>query len=174
MLGVGLAAVEIYMFASHDYKANARVLRPEDLTHFYWRMRTLRGLALAVADVAFAGLLWLSGTNRMFGIPVSTAERVEGVLKVLEQSRGKLAALGIVKNVVVRDEGLSAKGREYWRKEKVVMGEVMDEREVVEGVRSALEGRVRVGEVEEQAARYAEGIVAGIPTIGDGVGGFEV
>lgn len=108
----------------------------------------------------------------MFGVPVSTAERVEGVLKVMEQGRGKLAALGVVKNVVYRDEGLSERGRGYWRREKVVMGEVMDEREVVEGVRNALEGgRVKVEEVEREAGRYAEGIVGGIPKEGgDGVG----
>ena len=150
------------MFAAYDWKANARVLRPEELTHFYWYMRTVRGLALAVADIAFAGLLYLSSTNRMFGIPVSSAERLEGVLKTLEHSRGKLAALGIVKNSIVRDEGLSTKGKEYWRQEKVVMGEVMDEREVVEGVRNALENRVRVQDVEDEARKYADGILTGV------------
>ena len=86
--------------------------------------------------------------------------------KQLEQSRGKLVALGIVKNAIVRDEGLSEKGRGYWRREKMVMGEVMEEGEVVEGVRNALgggegggQGRVQIGRVEEEAGRYAEGIV---------------
>lgn len=64
-----------------------------------------------------------------------------------------------MKNAIVRDEGLSGKSREYWRKEKMVMGEVMEDGEVVEGVRNALSGRVQVGRVEEEARRYAEGIV---------------
>lgn len=160
------------MLGTYDHKTNARVLRPEDLTHFHWRVRTLRYLAFALADAAFAGLLYLSGTNRMFGMQVSSAERVEAVMKVMEQARGKMAALGIVKNVVVRDEGLAGRGREYWRREKVVMGEVMDEREVVEGVRNALEGgRVRVEEVERDAGRYAEGIYGGVEMRGDSLGG---
>ena len=123
-------------------------------------MRTARGIAIAAADCLFALLLYVSSTNRLFGLAVTNAERVESVLRTMEQSRGKLAALGIVTNAVVRDEGLSARGREYWRREKVVMGEVMDEREVVDGVRDALEkGRVSVQTVEEEARRYAEGIV---------------
>ncbi len=39
-----------------------------------------------------------------------------------------------------------------------MMGEVMDEREVVEGVRSALSDRIQVAKVEEEARMYAEGI----------------
>lgn len=154
-----MAVCEVYAFATHDWKANARVVRPEELGHFFWAMRTLRGIGIAGFDVLFAGLLYLSSTNRLFGQSVTNAERVESVLKMMEQTRGKLSALGIVKNVVARDEGLRGKGAEYWRREKVVMGEVMDEREVVEGVRDALEKRVRVQTVEEEAKRWAEGIV---------------
>lgn len=154
-----MAVWELYAFGTHDWKANARVLRPEDLSHFFWTMRTVRGVGIAGFDIFFAGLLFLSSTNRLFGQAVTNAERVEGVLKTMEQTRGKLSALGIVKNVVVRDERLAGKGVEYWRREKVVMGEVMDEREVVEGVRDALENRVRVQSVEEEARRWAEGIV---------------
>ena len=153
---------EVWMFATYDHKANARAIRPEDLRHFYWQMRTLRGIAFAVIDALFAGLLFVSSTNRFLGIPISNAERIESALKTLEQSRGKMAALGIVKNVVYRDEGLAGKGREYWRQEGAVMEGVMREREVVDGIRGALEGRVRLGEVEAEAGRYAEGIVAGI------------
>ena len=158
--GSALAAIDIYLFATRDWKANARVFRPEDLTHFFWRMRTVRGVAVAGADCLLAALLYLSATNRMFATSVTNAERVETVLRTMEQSRGKLSALGIMKNVIVRDEGLSAQGREYWKREKLVMGEVMDEREVVEGVRDALEkGRVSVQRVEDEARKYADGIV---------------
>lgn len=154
-----MAVYEVYAYVTHDWKANARVVRVEELSHFFWTMRTLRGVGIAGFDVLFAGLLYLSSTNRMFGQAVTSAERVEEVLKTMEQTRGKLSALGIVKNVVARDEGLRGKGAEYWRRERVVMGEVMDEREVVEGVRDALEKRVRVQSVEEEARRWAEGIV---------------
>ena len=164
-----LALIDIYAFATRDWKSNARAFYYEDLVHFFWTMRTIRGVAIAGLDCVVAGLLYLSSTNRMFGTSITNAERMENVLRTMEQSRVKLSALGIMKNVIVRDEGLSAKGKEYWRKEKVIMGEVMDEREVVEGVRDALEkGRVSVQRVEEEARRYAEGIV--VQNIPEGIG----
>lgn len=119
-----------------------------------------RGIVIALADVLVAGLLWLSSTNRMFVVPPSAAERMETAMRVLENARGKLNAVGIMRNAVVRDEGLRRKGEAYWRQEGQVMGEVMDEREVVEGVRNALSGRIQVDLVEEEARKYAEGITA--------------
>ena len=117
----------------------------------------IRGMVIAIVDVALAGLLWLSSTNRMFVVPPSAAERMESAMRMLENSRGKMHALGIVRNAIVRDEGLRGKAEAYWRKERQVMGEVMDEREVVEGVRSAL-SRIQVAMVEEEARKYADGI----------------
>lgn len=154
-------AAECYLFGAHDWKANARVLRPQDLDHFYWRMRIFRGLLIALVDAGLAGLLWASSTNRIFVVPISSAERLEDVTRTLENTRGKLGAVGIVRNVTVRDENLRRKAESYWEKEGKVMGEVMEEREVVEGLRSALEsGRISVTRIEEEAQLYAEGIVA--------------
>lgn len=96
----------------------------------------------------------------MFVVPPSAAERMEAALRLLENARGKSNAVGILRNAVVRDEGLRGKAEAYWRREGRVMGEVMDEREVVEGMRNALSGRVQVALVEEEARKYAEGIVA--------------
>ena len=150
--------MELYLFGSYEWKANARALRPEQYVHFFWRMRTFRGTVIALSDALIAGLLYLSSTNRMFVVPPSAAERTETAMRVLENARGKMNAVGIMRNAVVRDEGLRRKAEAYWRREGVVMGEVMDEREVVEGVRSALSGRIQVGAVEEEARKYAEAI----------------
>lgn len=156
--GMGLAMSECYLYGSYDYKSNARIHRQDLYVHFFWRMRIYRGVVIAFADILFAGLFWLSSTNRMFVVPPSAAERMETALRMLENARGKLNAVGILRNAVVRDEGLRRRTEGYWRKEGQVMGEVMDEREVVEGVRNALEGRIQVTKVEEEAKRYAEGI----------------
>lgn len=84
-------------------------------------------------------------------------------MKVLDNVRGRLSATGIVRNAMVRDEGLRRRGEGYWKREGVVMQEVMGEREVVEGLRGALEsGRVQVGRVEEEASRYVEGVMGGV------------
>ncbi|KAL8770333.1 MAG: hypothetical protein Q9209_003969 [Squamulea sp. 1 TL-2023] len=160
LLGVGLAVSECYIIGSRDWKGNARVVRAEDMQHFFWDMRIWRGMGFAVADVVFAGFLWAGGTNRLFVVPPTVGERMEGALRGLEGARGRMAALGIVRNVVVRDEGLRRRGEAYWKKEGTVMAEVLEEREVVEGIRGALEsGRISVSQVEEEAKRYAEGIV---------------
>lgn len=86
---------------------------------------------------------------------------MEAAMRVLENARMRLGAVGIVRNVLVRDEGLRKKGEAYWLKERQVMGEVMDEAEVVEGIRNALSERINMTRVEDDARNYAEGIVAG-------------
>lgn len=159
MLGAGFALVDCYLVGTHDSKANARVLRPEDLDLFHWRMRTLRGIAICVADAILALLLWAASTNRIFAVPPSTSERMEAAMKVLESMRGRLGAVGIVRNVVARDKGLRQRGDVYWAQEGRVMEEVMTDRAVVDGMRNALDGRISVSKVEEEARKYAEGIV---------------
>ena len=162
ILGAGLALAECYLTGARDWKANGRTVRAEDLNHFCWRMRVWRGLFIGVGDAMLAGLLWASSTNRLFVVPPSAAERFEAAMKVLENTRGRLGAIGIVRNVVVRDETMRRKAETYWRKEGQVMSEVMDEREVVGGMRSALgSGRIQLSQVEEGASKYAEGIIAG-------------
>ena len=158
LLALCLALVECYLYPAYDWKANARALRPEEYVHFYWRMRIYRGVSIALFDTLLAGLLYLSSTNRLFVTPVSPAERMESAMRTLETARGKLNALGIIRNVGARDEGLRRKGEIYWRREGQIMGEVMDEKEVVEGVRNALDGRIQVSKIEEDARQYAEGI----------------
>ena len=129
-------------------------------------MRTVRGLAIALMNIGFAGFLWATATNRLLAIPVSSAERLETVTRLMESTRGKLGALGIIRNVIVRDESLRKKGESYWRTEGEMMGQVMDEKEVVDGVRNALgSGRVNVTMIEEEARRYSESII-GSPVIG--------
>ncbi|KAG8527990.1 uncharacterized protein KY384_006906 [Bacidia gigantensis] len=162
-LGVCLAVLNIWLFTAYNWKANARALRPEQYVLFYWRMRVARGVMLSLADAVIAALMYLSSTNRAFVTPPSAQERMEVALKTLEQSRGKMSAMAVVRNAVARDEGLRRRTEGYWVKEGRVMGEVMDEREVVEGVRSALESRVRVATVEEEARKFADALVVGPP-----------
>lgn len=159
MTGAAVGLAECYLVGTYDFKANARVIRPEDLDHFYWRMRTFRGIGICILDAAFAGLLWATSTNRIFAVPPSVAERTETAIKGLESMRGRMTAVGILRNVVVRDEGLRSKAEAYWRREKQVMSEVMDEREVVEGIRNAMSGRIDVTKIEEDARSYADGIL---------------
>ena len=158
-IGIGAALVEVYMYAAYDYKSNARVFYQEDYVYYYERMRIIRGVTIAISDLVVAGLVYLSGTNRMFVTPPTSAERMEVAMRVLEGARGKISALAILKNAIVRDEGMRRRNEIYWIREGQVMGEVMDEREVVEGVRSALTERVQVSQVEDEAQRFADGLI---------------
>lgn len=158
-IGVGVAAFEVYAYLTYDWQVNKRAVQPSEYILFYWRMRTVRGIGMCIADAIMASLLYLSSTNRMFVTPPSVAERTEVALETLEHARGKINILGIVRNSVARDEGLRRRTEAYWVREGKVMGEVMDEREVVEGVKAALEGRVQIAKVEEDARRFADGLV---------------
>ncbi len=157
--GAAVALAECYLLGTYDFKANARVIRPEDLDHFHWRMRTLRGIGICILDSALAGLVWGTSTNRIFATPPTAAERTETAVNALDSVRGRLAAAGILRNAVVRDEGLRSKAEAYWRREKEVMSEVMDEREVVEGIRNALSGRINLTKIEADAKKYTDGIL---------------
>ncbi|MCJ1388777.1 hypothetical protein MMC18_001627 [Xylographa bjoerkii] len=161
LVGSCVAIADVYVVGAYDWKWNAYATRAEDLDFFHWRMRTIRGLAIAALDAGLAGLLWATSTNRLFVIPVSDGERLESVTKVMEATRGKLSAVGMIRNVTVRDENLRKKAETYWKREGEIMGEVMDEKEVVEGIRGALgSGRMNVTLIEEEAKRYAESIFA--------------
>ncbi|MCJ1380517.1 hypothetical protein MMC17_003625 [Xylographa soralifera] len=161
LVGSCLAIADCYMVGAYDWKGNARATRAEDLDFFYWRMRTIRGIAIAALDAGVAGLLWATSTNRLFVIPVSSAERLESATKVMEATRGKLGAVGMIRNVTARDENLRKKAETYWKREGEIMGEVMAEKDVVDGIKGALEsGRMNVTMIEEEAKRYAESIFA--------------
>ncbi len=101
----------------------------------------------------------------MFVTPPSVAERVEAATRVLEATQRKLGAVGIVRNVVVRDEPLRRRAEAYWLAEGAIMREVFEEREALEAVNGAVaSGRVELRVVEAEAASYAERVT----------GGFEV
>ncbi|MCJ1355865.1 MAG: hypothetical protein MMC33_005857 [Icmadophila ericetorum] len=160
IFGACFAIIEATLFLVYDWKASLRALGTNDLNNFYWSMRIYRGIAIALLDSGIAALLWVASTNRLFGVPPTAAERLENISKLLESTRGRLGAVGVVRNTIVRDDLLRKNAETYWKKEGDVVREVMDEREVVDGVRSALEsGRVNIARIEEEARFFAEALV---------------
>lgn len=73
--------------------------------------------------------------------------------------KSKLSALGIVKNTALRDEELRSRSQAYWTHEVRLMSEVMEEREVIEGVNDALSNRINIQEITRDANAYAENVV---------------
>lgn len=167
----GIALGEIYMVSTYAYQDNARATRPEDLNYFHWRMRVYRCMAIAAVDGIIGWLLYLSSTNRAFVKPPTTAERLESTTRVIEGMRSKLTAMGILRNTVSRDEDLRSRSQAYWLHEGRLMGELMEEREVVEGVNNALESRINMAAISADAENYAENVVGPLrmsPGMGNG------
>lgn len=80
---------------------------------------------------------------------------MEAVTRRLAATKSRLNAVGIVKNTAIRDEDLRARTQAYWQHEGRLMREVMEEREVVEGVNDALENRINIQDISRDADAYA-------------------
>jgi hypothetical protein len=156
---VAVACVDIYFVATYNHSANARALRLGEMDFFFWTARAARYAALAGLDVLLALALYLTGTQRAFVRPASAAERVEGVVRGLGAVKGRVNAAGVVKNTVLRDEELRGRGMAYWAHEVRLMREMMEEREVVEGVNDALANRIDIAGIERDAETYARSMM---------------
>lgn len=154
-----LVGLEIYLVNSYNHHKNSHALRIGDVDFFYWSIRNYRHIALAGLDALLGWVIWLSATNRAFVKLPSTAERVEMVNRNLQAVRSKLNAVGIIKNTAMRDEQLRHASEAYWQHEVRLMGEVMEEREVVEGVNDALENRINIQNVTKDADTYAGNVL---------------
>ncbi|TVY94278.1 hypothetical protein LAWI1_G000459 [Lachnellula willkommii] len=150
--------VDLYLVSSYDQAANAKATRAEDIDPFFWRMRVYRLLGLAAIDGLLGWVLYLSSTNRAFIKPPTTQERVEASTKVLESVRSRLGTLAVLKNTIYRSSELRANNAEYWVREGVIMGEVMEHRDVVEGVNSALGNRIDISSIARDAEAFAQSI----------------
>ncbi|EGU81010.1 hypothetical protein FOPG_07183 [Fusarium oxysporum f. sp. conglutinans race 2 54008] len=159
MAAMTIAALDIYFVNSYNYQANARALRLSEVDFFYWTARVARLVTLAAFDAALGWLLYLSATNRAFVEPPSPVERIEATSRALLIVKSKLSALGIVKNTALRDEDLRSRNHAYWSHEVRLMGEVMEEREVVEGVNDALTNRIDVATITRDAEGYAQNVL---------------
>ncbi|KAI3340395.1 hypothetical protein F4824DRAFT_419901 [Ustulina deusta] len=154
-----LAGGEIWAVSTYNYASNAQATRSADLDAYFWTARTLRCVALGILDAAVAGVIWLSATNRLFATPPTPAARVEAVTRQLLATKSRLSAVGIVKNTNLRDEDLRVRTAAYWTHEGRVMREVMEEREVVEGVNDALAKRINIQDISRDAENYAVNVL---------------
>lgn len=159
LASAAVAAFDVYFVTSYNYQVNSRATRLADLDMFYWSVRIYRLVTFALINSAFATLLYLSSTNRAFAAPPSPAERVESVTRQLMMTKSKLNALGIVKNTAIRDEELRERMQSYWQHEGRLMREVMEDREVVEGVNDALSNRINITGITQDAETYATNIL---------------
>ncbi|KAI9829764.1 MAG: hypothetical protein M1819_006001 [Sarea resinae] len=169
--GAFLALADVALLANHDPRS-ANLRGSNYIDAFHWRLSTYRGLSIAFVDALLAWCLYLRSTQRFFvsTSAFSISTRLEAATAALEAANRKLSALGIVRNVVNRDAMLRQRVQGYWMAEGNIMGEVYEDREVVEGVKGAL-GRLDVGSLELEAGKYAERVVGGVSGTWGGVNG---
>ncbi|KAI1487937.1 hypothetical protein F5X96DRAFT_647806 [Biscogniauxia mediterranea] len=153
------AALDVYVASSYNYQLNARAARLAELDMFFWSSRAWRGVWLACLDALVAALMYLSATRRAFARPPGPAARVEAVTRQLLATKSRLNAVGIVKNTAIRDEELRGRAQAYWQHEGRLMREVMEERDVVEGVNDALQNRINIQDITRDAETYAANVL---------------
>ncbi len=158
LAGCFVAVADLYLVNAYDWRSNATVTRPQDLTHFWWNMRLLRSLALVILDAGIAGLLWLSSTRRMFASVNSSAEKINSIIGLMSSTQKKLNDSAILRNATFRQAGHRKKVDLYWERDGDVMGEVMAEPEVVVAVQHALSSRINVTRLTNDATTYTEGL----------------
>ncbi|KAI0472438.1 hypothetical protein F4859DRAFT_104612 [Xylaria cf. heliscus] len=155
MASAVVAALDVWSVSTYNYGANARATRPADVDMFFWTSRALRHGVLGLIDAGLAALVYVSATNRLFAMPLDPAARVEAVTRQLLATKSRLSAVGIVKNTALRDEDLRARTSAYWTHEGRLMREVMEDRDVVEGVNDALANRINIQDISRDAETYA-------------------
>jgi hypothetical protein len=156
---IGLIALDLWIVSTYDYKANAHATRLEDIDVFFWKMRVYRWVAIATIDALLGWAMYLSSTNRAFVTPRTAAERIEGITRELEAIRSKMNAAGVMRNTVSRDATLRSRNQSYWVDEGRMMAEYMEDREVVEGVNNALQSRISIDAITNDAEIYSQNLV---------------
>ena len=160
IIGIALAAVDVWLLSSYDPTRNARASRLSDVDFFYWKMRVLRMLCFASVDAIIGFGIWLTATGRWrLEGDVNLPERIERIITTTASIDSKLTAVGALRNAVFRTPGLRDQNLSYYMNEEAIMGDVYEDRDVVDAVNSAL-GRIDVNAITQQAAQYSESILS--------------
>ncbi|RDA90558.1 hypothetical protein CP533_5671 [Ophiocordyceps camponoti-saundersi (nom. inval.)] len=164
-----VAVADVFIVKEYDYKSNSLALRLHEIDFFHWSMRCYRLISLAVIDGLLGWLIYLSCTNRAFAKAPSPVERVDALTRALLSVKSKMSAMGIIRNTALRDTDLRSQSQAYWMHEVRLMGEVMEEREVVEGVNDALSNRIDMQAVLRDADAYSQAVLQPLHELGPDV-----
>lgn len=155
IVGVALAAIELWMTYDYDWEDNRTNVMLKDVEFFYWDMRMYRQLAFAIVDSLLGWLMWLTSTNRWLVIPPSTSEQLTATTNALMGAYGQLNLLGNLRNAIVRDNELRTVQGEYWLSESREMQDIEREREVVDAKNIAL-SRMDFEKTQRRAEIYVD------------------
>ncbi|EEP80778.1 predicted protein [Uncinocarpus reesii 1704] len=183
-----LFLAELSFVAAYDPYATGALNMVAIPTSFYTRLYTVRTLVFTVFDGLCAALIYLSGTNRFFlgaMAPSPSADEqidefAEAVGTSLASAIGKLHALGLVKNAIMRDPVLKGKDDARWAeiiaRSGGMVGEdgtsILDDEEVAQAVSRVTKRAQNAGhggneaglskEGLDKATKFIEGVTAGL------------
>ncbi|RKF56576.1 putative chorismate synthase protein [Golovinomyces cichoracearum] len=156
---IGLSIIDLYLTFSFPYRSNSRAKTFQEVYLFFWKARTYRFFALACLDWLIGILLYLSSTQRAFLNPLSVSEKVDSLVHVIDATRSKVIAIGVVQNTIVRNQELRDEVQQYWMNEVQLTQRVMEEKEVVDSVKNALESRIDMDIIVADAHNYVQNIM---------------
>jgi len=106
ILGFGLFIAEMGILTIQDHLVNSAATKYEDILLLYWTLRKYRIVTMASMDLLLALAIWLTATGRAFGRVKTKGEKMNEIIERQEYMLFKLRGLGMVKNVLYRNEEL--------------------------------------------------------------------
>jgi hypothetical protein len=168
LAAIAVCLIDVYAVSAYNVVANARANRLGELDNFFWNVRVYRYTALAALNGVLGWVMWLAATNRAFVQPPSPAQRVDAAARALAVAKSRLNAVGVVKNTSLRDDALRDRSMVYWSHEVRLTSEAMEEKEVVDSIKDALEHRINTDALARDAEKYTrvmmESMLASTPT----------
>lgn len=154
IFALSLFALDVYITnAFYDPTTPTTISRRIPLTafqtHYHWHAHLVRYLVLTASSLFSAGLIYLSSTNKLplsalFFTPVTPSPNIDShvlsSIKALNDATAKLHATGVSRNAASRNQALRGREEVYWRAVTRSEEETWGREEVVEAVKSALEG----------------------------------
>lgn len=120
----------------------------------------MRMLSFAAVDAIIGFGIWLTATGRWrLEGDVNLSERIERIIATNASIESKLTAVGALRNAIFRTPSLRDQNLDHYTNEEAIMGEIYEDRDVVDAVNSAL-SRIDVDAITQQAAQYSESILS--------------
>lgn len=157
--GIALASVELWMRWTYNWESNITKRNLQDIDFFFWRIHLYRNLGFALVDALFGWALYLTSTNRWLVQQPSVPERLTDASQILQTTFQQTAALGPLRNAILRDQSLRDASERYWTREPQIMEEIEREREVVDAKNLAL-SHLDFGQVQARAQMWVDGVFA--------------
>ncbi|KAK4986648.1 biotin holocarboxylase synthetase [Elasticomyces elasticus] len=133
----GLAVIELWMLGNYDHAVNTGTHASWEINAFFWRLRFMRCIGVALVDALLGLVIYLSATQRAFVTPPSPAARVQASTAQIESALMRMNMLGGLRNAVLRNRKLRGRMEQFWSLDEQIMADVLTDQEVLDAFRGA-------------------------------------